>query len=280
MQALPKSVQTVEQSDSPPAMNGHPSSHQPNLQLAQPDQPSQLQRPTNQEPSTVDLTRDSPQPMESTFARTPPSRPAFSVRASPQQQQQQSRPPQPSQQIQQSQSRPEASAATPKPGASQPMIEIQLPQTPHSSRLQTEKTSGEQRDRSAESARKPSQPKPRGRLPKDRQEKPQTEKMVGKRSASRVQVSVPRSAPVSYPVYACKWQNCPSELHNLDLLRHHLLKSHIPYTITCGWSGCTCPDKMAAAELFGHIKTHHLEPIAWKLGDGPSVPRTGEDTLL
>lgn len=268
MQVLPKSVQAVEKSDSLPAMNGHPNSHQSSL----------LQRPTNQEPSTVDWTHDSPQPVESTPLRTPPSRPASSVRASPQQQQQ--RPPQLSLQIQQSQSRPEASAATPKPRASQPMVEIKFPQTPHSSRLQTGKTSGEQRDQSAESTRKHSQPKPHGRPPKDRREKPQTEKMVGKRSASRVQVSIPLPAPVSYPVYACKWQNCPSELHNLDLLKRHLLKSHVPYTITCDWSGCTCPDKMAAAELFDHVKTHHLEPVAWKLGDGPSVPRTGEDTLL
>ena len=150
------------------------------------------------------------------------------------------------------------------------MVSVQLPpQSPHPSQ---QKTSPPRRKSI------PVQNQPQRQRKTPNKPKQQTEKMVGKKSTSgpRIEVAIPRPASVSYPVYSCEWQDCQSELHSLALLRQHLLKSHIPYTITCGWTGCTCTEKMAASDLSNHVKTEHLEPIAWKLGDGPAVPGTGE----
>ncbi|KAL4973286.1 hypothetical protein BDW66DRAFT_168775 [Aspergillus desertorum] len=76
----------------------------------------------------------------------------------------------------------------------------------------------------------------------------------------------------SYPVFACRWGNCQSELHNLELLKKHLFKSHVSYQITCGWKGCTFTGTLPAAELMKHAKKEHIDSLAWKLGDGPAVP--------
>lgn len=147
----------------------------------------------------------------------------------------------------------------------------QLPSTPNLSRQQqcSQKHSPASQPQSQQT-----QVKPRGGSRKE-----QSGEMVGTKPASRIEVAIPQSAPVPYPVYACEWKNCVSELHNLELLRKHVLKCHVPYTLTCGWLGCTYSDMMAAAELFEHVKTHHIGPLAWKLGDGPSAHRSGEETL-
>ncbi|KAL4988072.1 hypothetical protein BDW68DRAFT_159947 [Aspergillus falconensis] len=84
-------------------------------------------------------------------------------------------------------------------------------------------------------------------------------------------VGPPQRTP-SYPVFACRWGNCQSELHNLELLKKHLFKSHVSYQITCGWKGCTYTGTLPAAELMKHVKKEHLDSLAWKLGDGPAVP--------
>jgi hypothetical protein len=34
---------------------------------------------------------------------------------------------------------------------------------------------------------------------------------------------------------------------------------------------------MAAADMFQHLATEHISKIAWELGDGPTVPVTGEN---
>ncbi|KAL4746928.1 hypothetical protein BDW72DRAFT_25284 [Aspergillus terricola var. indicus] len=75
----------------------------------------------------------------------------------------------------------------------------------------------------------------------------------------------------SYPVFACRWGNCQSELHNLELLKKHILKIHVSYQITCGWKGCTFTGTLPAAELMNHVRKEHLDSLAWKLGDGPAV---------
>ncbi|OJI96643.1 hypothetical protein ASPVEDRAFT_247996 [Aspergillus versicolor CBS 583.65] len=84
--------------------------------------------------------------------------------------------------------------------------------------------------------------------------------------------AVPQTPTSSYPVYACRWGNCQSELHNLELLKKHLFKNHASYQITCGWKGCAFTATLPAAELMKHVKKEHLESLAWKLGDGPAVP--------
>lgn len=240
----------------PPAQQARPASHSaapPRSPLAAPP-------------------RDQPQPIAATTRPTPPSNPpAVSVPVPQPQQQKKPKPKQP-------QSRPQTPASVPKQSPV-PLVQVQPPKpSPRPQKLQA--TSLPQLRSSPAKSNKPtpSQSARRGRPPK----KPkQPEMMAGKKSAPKVEVSIPLSAqPVSYPVYACEWQNCQSELHNLELLRHHLLKSHIPYTITCSWSGCDCSDPMPAAELFNHVKSNHLDPLAWKLGDGPSVPQTGETDIM
>lgn len=65
-------------------------------------------------------------------------------------------------------------------------------------------------------------------------------------------------------------------MHNLDMLKKHVYKNHVTYSITCSWKNCDSKQTMPAAELYKHVKKQHIDPIAWKLGDGPSVPGTGE----
>ncbi|PYH51869.1 putative C2H2 finger domain protein [Aspergillus niger CBS 101883] len=86
------------------------------------------------------------------------------------------------------------------------------------------------------------------------------------------QTPIPASVP--YPVFACDWTNCQAQLHNLDGLKKHVFKVHVSQTLNCAWRGCSFPDALPAAALFKHVKKEHLEPIAWKLGDGPAVPLT------
>ncbi|RJE24375.1 C2H2 finger domain protein [Aspergillus sclerotialis] len=109
--------------------------------------------------------------------------------------------------------------------------------------------------------------------PKKRRKQTEAPKMVGKKQPM-VEVSVPIKGPVSYPVFMCKWKDCHASLHNLSILKKHVMKIHIPHHLTCEWDGCKRAENMAAAKLYEHILSEHVEPIAWELGDGPSVPAT------
>jgi hypothetical protein len=102
-------------------------------------------------------------------------------------------------------------------------------------------------------------------------------KMAGKRQSQRAPAQSEIEKRVPYPVFACKWKNCQAELHNLDVLKQHMLKMHVPHHISCEWAKCPSKEILAAAKLFDHVKAQHIDPIAWKLGDGPSVPATGEE---
>ncbi|RAH73081.1 putative C2H2 finger domain protein [Aspergillus aculeatinus CBS 121060] len=112
--------------------------------------------------------------------------------------------------------------------------------------------------------------------------------MVGKRGPGRPPGSgnKPKQQPVTttsaqlvqYQVFGCQWTDCRAELHNLEGLKKHIFKVHVSQQLTCGWKGCTHPEPMPAALLFKHVKKGHLDSIAWRLGDGPSVPRPGETT--
>jgi hypothetical protein len=98
----------------------------------------------------------------------------------------------------------------------------------------------------------------------------------GSNNKPKVAVPPPAAAPAaSYPVFACHWGNCQTEHHNLDLLKKHL-KKHVSMSMVCGWNGCTVTAAMPAAELMKHVKKVHIDPLAWKLGDGPAVPSSGE----
>ncbi|PLB33647.1 putative C2H2 finger domain protein [Aspergillus candidus] len=126
-------------------------------------------------------------------------------------------------------------------------------------------------------------PKPEVRLPTPIVEmgRPPGKRPVGRppgrpAGSTKVPMVVPPPLPVSYQVYACRWQNCQAELHNLEMLRKHILKLHVPYSISCAWKGCKFKGHLPAWQLFEHIKTAHLDSIAWKQGDGPSVNGPGE----
>ncbi|KAI9373372.1 hypothetical protein BJX61DRAFT_541820 [Aspergillus egyptiacus] len=89
----------------------------------------------------------------------------------------------------------------------------------------------------------------------------------------------PPPAAVSHPVFACNWENCKAELHNLDTLKKHIFKLHVQYSVTCAWKDCTLRETvpaMPAMQLMQHIKQEHVDSLAWKLGDGPALP-TSED---
>ncbi|CAG8389305.1 unnamed protein product [Penicillium salamii] len=117
---------------------------------------------------------------------------------------------------------------------------------------------------------------------------PPPDKMVEKKKPGRppksaangVEVRVPSSKPhVNYQVFACQWESCVAELHNLDALRGHLVKIHVPHHLVCKWKGCENTTPMAAADMYAHVSNKHISKIAWKLGDGPVVPEPAELTL-
>lgn len=88
-----------------------------------------------------------------------------------------------------------------------------------------------------------------------------------------------------------------AELHNLGMLKKHMLKVHLSGDgagggggrrlrreqkekrqrwLSCEWEACQCPHVMSLHDLRVHIMKEHVEPLAWMLGDGPYVPETGE----
>lgn len=97
---------------------------------------------------------------------------------------------------------------------------------------------------------------------------------------NKVEVAIHNEPNVPFPVFHCKWTNCQSELHNIRALQNHVLKGHIPNDINCGWEGCTDKTPRAANNMWTHVRENHIEPMAWALGDGPSVPAPGEDFEL
>ncbi|KAF9883852.1 hypothetical protein FE257_002743 [Aspergillus nanangensis] len=112
-------------------------------------------------------------------------------------------------------------------------------------------------------------------------------KMVGKRPPGRPpknskiqqqKTTISVEPPLKYLIYRCGWENCQAELHNLEMLKKHTSKVHIPHTITCQWKGCSFSKSLPSAQLLKHVRKEHIEPIAWELGDGPSVPTTMDDS--
>ncbi|KAJ5184090.1 hypothetical protein N7492_001706 [Penicillium capsulatum] len=83
--------------------------------------------------------------------------------------------------------------------------------------------------------------------------------------------------PPEYQVFRCTWPTCPSELHNMISLQRHLLKVHIPNSLTCGWVGCENTNPMNATDLWEHVQGVHLRQLAWILGDGPRVTPPAND---
>ncbi|OQE20233.1 hypothetical protein PENFLA_c017G03226 [Penicillium flavigenum] len=95
--------------------------------------------------------------------------------------------------------------------------------------------------------------------------------------ASNIEVAIHRQQPVDYQIFPCKWEGCAAQLHNIDSVRAHVIKVHIPHSLVCKWKDCGNKTPMAAADMFQHLATEHISKIAWELGDGPTVPVTAEN---
>ncbi|KAL4957296.1 hypothetical protein BDW69DRAFT_156627 [Aspergillus filifer] len=198
-----------------------------------------------------------PAPMQTSQTAPPPALqvPVNNISAPQSPVHKQHRPPQPLQRVQLPPSPPQQ----PKPQA-QPQIQVQAQPQPVSSPV----------SRPLPGAHTPSTPntmekKRRGRPP-------------GSTNKPKVAIAAPvePSAPpiASFPVYACKWGICQAELHNLEGLKKHIFKAHVSKQITCGWRGCAFTGTLPAADLMKHVKEEHLDALAWKLGDGPTVPKS------
>ncbi|KAK1812912.1 hypothetical protein LTR12_012719 [Friedmanniomyces endolithicus] len=101
-----------------------------------------------------------------------------------------------------------------------------------------------------------------------------------------------------YQVWKCGWRGCKAELHNLDTLKKHVVKVHGKANgrreFECLWKGCEGDGQVGKgkgkqrlqeeeddedevevarfldlARWLEHVNKSHLQPIAWKLGDGP-----------
>ena len=111
------------------------------------------------------------------------------------------------------------------------------------------------------------------------------------RTVAKPQVEIPIRAPspVSQPMFKCRWRKCAAELHNLDTLRKHVIKVHIPTEeeqeengYICWWKKCSHLQLntdgtitsnhpyVTADEWAEHIDEEHLHTVAMKMGDGPS----------
>ncbi|PGH16480.1 hypothetical protein AJ80_05165 [Polytolypa hystricis UAMH7299] len=89
-----------------------------------------------------------------------------------------------------------------------------------------------------------------------------------------VEIAIPASAPTtSFRVFKCRWQDCDAQLHNLETLRKHVFRLHVPEgatSIACHWGKCPFGN-MSSSSLIGHLDTVHVGAVAWKMGEGPSL---------
>ncbi|KAI7502885.1 hypothetical protein KC367_g1901 [Hortaea werneckii] len=83
-------------------------------------------------------------------------------------------------------------------------------------------------------------------------------------------------APVvepKYQVFKCMWKDCHAELHNLETLKKHVIKLHgkpnADRKFECLWNDCNVLPLADVTVWANHFDRQHLQPIAWKQGDGP-----------
>ncbi|KAI5262818.1 hypothetical protein E4T47_09184 [Aureobasidium subglaciale] len=82
---------------------------------------------------------------------------------------------------------------------------------------------------------------------------------------------------VEFNVYKCDWEDCGSELHNINTLRKHVLKLHGKKTsegdYECAWFGCFQEEEVTTFDDMGswmeHMENVHVKPLSKTLGDGP-----------
>lgn len=103
-------------------------------------------------------------------------------------------------------------------------------------------------------------------------------------STRNAQPTVPASATSvpepSYSMFTCEWASCPAQLHDVRTLERHVAKNHIAGQQTCLWQDCpNFATEYSGEGLKEHLAKAHIQPLAWKYGDGPSVNGTGETEI-
>ncbi|KAJ5488513.1 hypothetical protein N7539_003403 [Penicillium diatomitis] len=92
------------------------------------------------------------------------------------------------------------------------------------------------------------------------------------KSDRKIEVAIDNRLTPQYQVFPCQWTGCEAKLHNLQAIQTHMLGVHIPRHIVCAWENCADKTPRAAADMWEHVDGKHITPMAWKQGDGPSVP--------
>ncbi|OXV08096.1 hypothetical protein Egran_04144 [Elaphomyces granulatus] len=96
-----------------------------------------------------------------------------------------------------------------------------------------------------------------------------------KATQSEAAIARTSSPPASYATYQCRWEGCQAELHDLSTLEKHVAKNHVPGHRFCRWRRCPNSQLKFVNDGLGlHLHKAHISPMAWKLGDGPSVAKT------
>ncbi|KAH8700139.1 hypothetical protein BGW36DRAFT_291187 [Talaromyces proteolyticus] len=116
----------------------------------------------------------------------------------------------------------------------------------------------------------------RGRPPGSKNKNPT--KATLKAAARSAQVAAPARLPIPdapYPIFTCEWATCPAQLHDVHTLERHVDKAHVPGQTRCQWSRCPNSDtEYDGEDLKKHLHQAHVQALAWKYGDGPSVNGT------
>ncbi|CAG7974387.1 unnamed protein product [Penicillium nalgiovense] len=186
-------------------------------------------------------------------------------------------PPQPHPQTEQRRRSTTNSAATPKPPPAPKQVtpKITIKPAPQGQTVKSQSDSG----RTVKSPEATRLPQPQVVIPLS-SAKMTTKRRPGRpsnRAASNIEVAIHREQPVDYKIFPCKWEGCAAQLHNIESVRAHVIKVHIPHSLVCKWKDCGNKTPMAAADMFQHLATEHISKIAWELGDGPTVPVTAEN---
>ncbi|CAI7656168.1 unnamed protein product [Penicillium glandicola] len=169
------------------------------------------------------------------------------------------------------------SAARPKPPPAAKQATLKSIKKPKPSKQTAKSQSDSGRTVKFPEARRP--PQPQVVIPPSPKKMPTKKNLerAPRSAANNIEVAIHCEQPVHYQIFPCKWEGCAAELHNIDSVRAHLKKVHIPHSLVCKWKDCDNKTPMAAADMSGHMVGEHISKIAWVLGDGPTVPSTAEN---